>query len=144
MSVRAEVRRERRERVQLDLRPLLRPDWAQLAVRFAFGAAIATGAGLVGIRWGPRVGGVFLAFPAILPAALTLLERSKGVAQTETDAVGAGLGAVAMLLFALVVALVGAPLGVLAVVLAAAAWTAAALLLFVLGRSALKGLTRRS
>lgn len=144
MSVRGEVRRERGEGVQLDVRGLLRPDWGQLAPRFGFGAVIAVGAGLVGIRWGPRAGGVFLAFPALLPAALTLLERSKGVAQTEIDAVGAGLGAVAILLFALVAALAGPRLGVLAVLLAAASWTAAALVLFGLGRSTLKRLTRRS
>ena len=144
MSVRAEVRRERRMPVSLDLGKLVKPEWGQLAIRFAFGAAIAVAAGLVGLKWGARPGGVFLAFPAILPAALTLLERSAGVSKTETDALGAGAGAVALLLFAMVVAVLGQRLGVLSVLVAAGAWTAAALGLFAAGRSILVRATRRS
>ena len=135
--------RERRQKVNLDPRELRRPDWGQLAVRFAFGVTIALGAGLVGLRWGSRLGGVFLAFPAILPAALTLLERSAGTEPTDVDALGAVLGAVALALFAVAVALLGGRLGLLAVVVGAAVWTAAALLLFVPGRALAVRLSRR-
>ena len=130
--------------VSLDPAKLLKPEWGQLAVRCAFGAGIAIAAGVVGLKWGPRLGGIFLAFPAILPAALTLLERSEGVSKTETDALGAGVGAVALLLFALAVALLGQRLGVLSVLVAAVVWTAAALALFGLGRGILVRATRKS
>lgn len=144
MSVRAEVRRERRMPVSLDPGKFFKPDWGQLAVRFAFGAGIAVAAGLVGLKWGARPGGVFLAFPAILPAALTLLERSAGTSETETDALGAGAGAVALLFFAVTVALLGPGLGVLSVLVAAGVWTAAALGLYAAGRRILVRATRRS
>jgi uncharacterized membrane protein (GlpM family) len=126
-----ELAREREQPVGLDRGELLRPDWAQLGLRFAFGAGIALLAGLVGMRFGPRVGGLFLAFPAVLPAALTLIERKEGPAKTDIDAVGAILGSVAMVVFATVAAVltvrVGAPLAVAA---AAAAWVIVAGALF--------------
>jgi len=144
MTMRETVRRERRQKVEVDLRKLLAPQWGQLGLRFAFGAGIALAAGIVGLRWGPRVGGVFLAFPAILPAALTLMEKSEGTEETDIDAVGAVLGAVALLVFAVSITIWGGRLGVLAVVLAAALWMAAALLLFAAGRAILIAGTRNS
>ena len=99
-----ELRRERREPVGIDTGKLVNPRWPHLGIRFAFGAAIALAAGLVGMRWGPRVGGVFLAFPAVLPAALTLLEREEGASKTDVDALGAILGALAMIVYAVLVA----------------------------------------
>jgi hypothetical protein len=144
VSVRSEVARERRQKIELDRRKLLKPEWGQLGVRFAFGAGIAVAAGLVGLRWGPRAGGAFLAFPAILPAALTLLERASGTAKTDVDAVGACLGAVAILLFAIAVALLGGRLGVLVVAVAAVIWIAAALALFAAGRPWLTRLTEKA
>ena len=47
----------------------------EYAVRFAFGAAITVGTGLIAHAFGPLVGGLFLAFPAILPASVTLLQH---------------------------------------------------------------------
>jgi hypothetical protein len=38
------------------------------AVRFLFGGAVCVAAGLIARRFGPGVGGLFLAFPAIFPA----------------------------------------------------------------------------
>ncbi len=98
------LREERWEPVGIDVAKLLRPVWPHLSLRFAFGAAIALVAGLVGIRGGPRIGGLFLAFPAVLPAALTLLEREEGTTKTDVDALGAILGALAMVAFAVLVA----------------------------------------
>ena len=37
------------------------------ALRFLFGASISAGAALIGLKF-PLIGGMFLAFPAILPA----------------------------------------------------------------------------
>jgi len=47
-------------------------------VRFMFGAAISLLAGLIGMKFGPVVGGLCLGFPAILPASLTLIEKKEG------------------------------------------------------------------
>ena len=40
--------------------------WHEFALSFAFGGAIRV-AGLIANKWGPGVGGLFLAFPAIFP-----------------------------------------------------------------------------
>ena len=34
-------------------------------------------AGLIAYAWGPAIGGLFLAFPAIFPAAATLLDEDE-------------------------------------------------------------------
>jgi Protein of unknown function (DUF3147) len=44
-------------------------------VRFVLGGAVTVAAGLIARHWGPVVGGLFLAFPAIFPAGATLLEE---------------------------------------------------------------------
>jgi hypothetical protein len=91
---------------------------AELALRFVFGAGISLVAGLVGIRFGPRAGGLFLAFPAILPATLTMVEKHEGEGAADADAQGGILGGVGLVAFALVVALtvrvLGAPLALTA------------------------------
>jgi hypothetical protein len=130
-AARAEVGRERREPVSLDLAKLgaLKP--AELALRFGFGAGIALVAGFVGIRFGYRIGGLFLAFPAVLPASLTLLEKKDGTAKADVDALGAILGSCAMLAFAAAIA-IGLPLlgALVAVGAAAVLWSVVALALF--------------
>lgn len=73
------------------------------AIRFVFGAGIALGASLIGMKFGSRVGGVFLGFPAILPAALTLIQKTEGKDEASIDSMGALLGAIAMVLFAVTV-----------------------------------------
>ncbi|MGC1184974.1 MAG: DUF3147 family protein [Candidatus Dormiibacterota bacterium] len=71
-------------------------------VRFAFGAAISAAAVLITAVWGPRIGGAFLAFPAILPASLTLIERQRGTAAATSDAKGGQLGGLGLIFFGLV------------------------------------------
>lgn len=134
MSVRAELDREDRAPVRLDRRALRSPEWGRLGVRAAFGGGIALAAGLVGMRLGPTVGGLFLAFPVVLPAALTLIEKSSGEAATDVDAVGATIGALAIIVFAVVAALLLRPAGPAAIALAAAAWIVVALGVFWLVR----------
>lgn len=100
----------------------------EYGVRFLFGGAITLATGLVARWWGPAIAGLFLAFPAILPASLTLVKQHEGRAEAVDDARGARLGALALIAFAIVVAaLAGAlhPAAVLA--LATAAWLAVAL-----------------
>ena len=83
--------------------------------RFAFGAVISVAAGALGMRFGHRFGGLFLAFPAILPASLTLIEKKEGPRSADIDAIGAVMGAVGMVAFAVVAA---ATIGRLSVVVA--------------------------
>jgi hypothetical protein len=84
-------------------------DWSKLrsvkpreiAMRFGFGGLVALIAGTVGLAAGPKVGGLFLAFPAILPASLTLIEKKEGLTKAWSDASGGILGSVGMAGFAL-------------------------------------------
>jgi uncharacterized membrane protein (GlpM family) len=76
-------------------------DWM---IRFAFGAGVSAIAGLVSATAGPRVGGVFLAFPAILLASLTLVAKEDGPRLARDDARGATLGTLGLAAFAVVVA----------------------------------------
>lgn len=72
-------------------------------VRFAFGFLISVVSGAVTDVVGPRVGGLFLAFPAILPATVTLLEKKEGLAQAVSDIRGATIGAIGLVAFACLV-----------------------------------------
>jgi hypothetical protein len=49
----------------------------ELVSRFLLGGAITAAAGFIGNVCGPTVGGLFLAFPAILPASLTLVAKQQ-------------------------------------------------------------------
>ncbi len=98
----------------------LRP--RDLLLRFGFGAAVSAMAGGVTVIYGPRVGGLFLAFPAIMPATLTLLERKDGLPQAVSDVRGAILGAVGMAGFAAIAAALLARSPGLALAAALAGW----------------------
>ena len=80
-------------------------------IRFCFGAGISLVAGVIGMKFGPVLGGVWLGFPAILPASLTLIEKKEGKEAASVDSIGAILGAIAMIAFAIVVSSRGDPLG---------------------------------
>ena len=57
-------------------------------------------AGLAGARLGPKFGGLFRAFPAVLPATLTLIEKKEGTTKAWADASGGVFGAVGLAAFA--------------------------------------------
>jgi hypothetical protein len=91
-------------------------------IRFAFGASISLIAALISLKY-QLFGGMFLAFPAILPASLTLVERDAGKEEATIDAEGAIIGAIGLVAFALVVAFGIQLLGAIpALIAAAAAW----------------------
>ena len=122
---------DRSDRLSLDLSRLrlIRP--RDVALRFAFGAGASVVAGAVALRLGSRVGGLFLAFPAILPASLTLIEEKEGRAKAIADAEGGQLGGVGMIAFGLVAAaLLPRTVPVLALLAALAAWVVVAVGLY--------------
>lgn len=99
--------------------------------RFAFGGAITAATGVVAAVWGPVVAGLFLAFPAILPASMTLVKQHDGRACAADHARGARLGSIGLAVFALVVTAGAGHLpAALVLLLAAAAWLATNLLLW--------------
>ena len=99
---------------------------AEWAVRFLLGGIITVCTGLVAHAYGPTAGGLFLAFPAILPASLTLVREHGGRRAAADDARGARLGTIGLAAFAAVVWLAGArwPAPVV-LATATAAWTVA-------------------
>ena len=121
------------ERPALDVGKIRDVGRRALLYRFAAGALTSVAAGVVTLLFGPRVGGVFLAFPAILAASLTLIEEQEDSADAREDARGAIVGGAALALFALVAALtIGHVAGALALAAAALAWLFVALLGYVL------------
>jgi Protein of unknown function (DUF3147) len=72
----------------------------EYVLRFAAGGAITAITGLIAKRWGPAVGGLFLAFPAILPASLTLVKQHDGRRRALDDARGSQVGTIALAGFA--------------------------------------------
>ncbi len=103
--------------IQTNFGALSKIKWSELATRFVFGGAITVIAGLVAKRYGPLVGGLFLAFPAIFPASATLLSkkqeqkkakhgmqgRRRGIRAAAVEARGVEWGCVGLACFALVV-----------------------------------------
>jgi hypothetical protein len=77
----------------VDLKALRQTSLSETPVRFAFGGAMTAATGFIAQQLGPVVGGVFLAFPAVVPARLTLVAGHSGRARTVDEAGGAILGA---------------------------------------------------
>lgn len=99
-----------------------------LLIRFAAGAVTSIVAGALTLAFGARVGGIFLAFPAILAASLTLIEREEDSRTAREDARGATVGGVALASFAAVAALtLGQINSALGLALAALTWLVVAL-----------------
>jgi hypothetical protein len=62
----------------------------EFVVRFVFGGLATVLAGLIAKQFGPGIGGLFLAFPAIFPATATLIEahekrRKRKIGHDGTD-----------------------------------------------------------
>lgn len=61
-------------------------------IRFAFGGAVCVAAGLIADKYGPAIGGLFLAFPAIFPAGASLVEAHEKIHKHRIGADGTGRG----------------------------------------------------
>jgi hypothetical protein len=73
--------------------------WKEYGVRFLFGGVITALVGVVGKAFGPVVAGLFLAFPAILPASVTLVERHQHRPAAGVNSLGAAVGSIGLLAF---------------------------------------------
>lgn len=99
-------------KVEVNLGALKRSKWYEYVVRFAFGGAVTVLAGLIANYYGPRIGGLFLAFPAIFPATATLLEKHEKQKEPSylrarevagIDAAGASMGSIGLMAFAIMI-----------------------------------------
>jgi hypothetical protein len=61
--------------IKVDTSGLGQTKWYEYAVRFVAGGPVTATAGIIAKKFGPGVGGLFLAFPAIFPASATLIEK---------------------------------------------------------------------
>jgi Protein of unknown function (DUF3147) len=103
----------------------------EMLVRFALGGSVSIVAGIIAKAVGARIGGVFLAFPAILPATLTIVQEKEGTRKADRNAIGAVLGAVALICFAAVgESQFGRLNSAVVLVLALLAWIGSSLLLY--------------
>jgi hypothetical protein len=84
----------------LDLHRLRDKKPWEFLLRFAFGGAVTVATQLIARAFGPEIAGLFLAFPAILPASLTLLWQHDGPLEASRDATGAMAGSIALVPFA--------------------------------------------
>lgn len=119
---RSVLQKDDREPVGFDWSKVTKVKPAEIGVRFAFGAVVALVAAIVGALADPKVGGLFLAFPAILPASLTLIEKKEGMTKAWSDASGGAIGAIGMAAFALTAILLMRVNPALALILALVAW----------------------
>jgi|ERR1051325_10998051 hypothetical protein len=102
-------------RIKINFATAKQTKWHQYLLRFVFGGVVTALTGLVAQKFGPEIGGLFLAFPAIFPASATLIEKHEakkkeragldGVQRGRTaaglDGAGAALGAIGLGIFAL-------------------------------------------
>jgi hypothetical protein len=103
--------------VEIDLSSLKRTKWHEYLVRFAFGGLITAATGIIAKKFGPEIGGLFLAFPAIFPATATLIEKHetekkkkkgltgivRGRDAASVDAAGSAMGSIGLFVFAVLV-----------------------------------------
>jgi uncharacterized protein DUF3147 len=132
-------------RIKIDPSVLLETRWYEFAVRFIFGGLITAAAGIIAKKFGPVVGGLFLAFPAIFPASASLIEKherqrkekaglhgsERGRQAASVDAAGAAIGSIGLLVFALLVSrLMTGHSSWLTLSVATASWLAVSLLIW--------------
>lgn len=139
-------------RVSIHLAALRKTRWYEYSARFFFGGVITVAAGVIAKKYGPVIGGLFLAFPAIFPASATLVEKHErekkskaGILHTmrgrraaALDAHGAAFGSIGLFCFGLLVWLAVTRLnGGLVLLLATVAWAVVSVSLWRLRKSSL-------
>lgn len=134
--------------VRLSASSLKEGRWYEHLVRFGLGGAATVFAGLIASAFGPSVGGLFLALPAIFCASATLIEQHeirrkreaglsgirRGQQAAALDAAGAALGSLGLLAFAISFGAIVRESAVGAFVAASLAWLAVSVLAWLLRR----------
>jgi hypothetical protein len=111
------------EQPGFDLRKAIAAKPGPMLLRFAAGALTSVVAGILGLAFGEHIGGIPLAFPAVLVASLTLIEEQEDSEEAREDSRGAMAGAAAMAVFGVVGGvLFGVLPGGLVLALGAIAW----------------------
>jgi Protein of unknown function (DUF3147) len=104
-------------RIKIDTSVVGQTKWQEYAIRFFFGGLVTAATGVVAKEFGPGIGGLFLAFPAIFPASATLIEKHekqkkeqhglhgtvRGTQAASIDAAGSAIGSLGLIVFAFVV-----------------------------------------
>lgn len=78
--------------IRIDASSLSQTKPHEYAVSFLFGGICTATAGLFAKRYGPEVGGLFLAFPAIFPAAATLIQSHEKQRKAKMGKAGSKRG----------------------------------------------------
>lgn len=100
--------------VSISASGLKRGKWYEYAIRFILGGLVTAGAAVLAKKFGDSFGGLFLAFPAILAASTTLVEKHERERKKEkglqgvrrgreaagADAAGASVGSIGLIAFA--------------------------------------------
>jgi hypothetical protein len=103
--------------IKIHLSALKQTRWYEYAMRFVFGGLVTVATGLIANHFGPIMGGLFLAIPAIFPASATLIEkhetqkkqragitdRRRGQKAVALDARGAAMGCGGLVAFSVAV-----------------------------------------
>jgi hypothetical protein len=118
--------------------------WSELVLRFVLGGLATVVAGVAGNVWGPVVGGLFLAVPAIFFASATMIEshererkeekgmkgQKRGKDAAALDSAGAGLGSVGLAAFGAMVWVLAQDAAAGSLALATVVWFAVSALLW--------------
>jgi hypothetical protein len=103
-------------RVKLKFDSLKETNPKEYLSRFVFGGVVTVLAGFLADHYGPILGGLFLAFPGIFPASVSLVEKHKTLrekaegnlgtrsarGQASVEAAGASVGTLGLIGFAVV------------------------------------------
>ncbi len=134
--------------VQVRFSAIKQTKWYEYLIRFVFGGLITVAAGLIAKKYGLVIGGLFLAFPSIFPASVTLVqthkeekEEQKGEGKKEQKeegrqaaaktSLGTSLGSFGLLGFAIVIWQLSLPLPPwLVLAIALVIWLTAAVLVW--------------
>jgi hypothetical protein len=122
--------------VRMKASALRQSRWYEHALRFGLGGLVTVLAGVIADRWGPEIGGLFLAFPAIFCASSTMIEKHerqrkrrynlngqrRGTDAAALDAEGAALGSIGLMSFAVIVWLLAPRCGLLTLAIAGVVW----------------------
>lgn len=100
-------------KIEVDMSPIRQTRWTGHLRRFLVGGLVTVATGLVARAFGPVIGGLFLAFPAIFPVGVAMIQKLENQKvgpgtrgdharrATVAEAAGASMGSAGLLAFAL-------------------------------------------